>query len=80
MERRGRERKRSVSSLVRRREEAVGRGGGSADSGFEDLKVPKFASRGLGLGSRATTPRGELGMEIEMDLKVPWDVSVKKVP
>jgi len=47
------------------------------DSGYEDLKVPKLASRGLGFGSRATTPRGE---EIEMDLKMSGDVTVKKVP
>ncbi|KIM42677.1 hypothetical protein M413DRAFT_121554 [Hebeloma cylindrosporum] len=79
MERRGRERKRSVSSHVRRREEAAGRGG-SVDSGFEDLKLPNLASRSLGVGSRATTPYGELGMDIEMDSKVPGDVSVKKVP
>ena len=65
MERRGWERKRSVSSHVRRREEALG--GTSVDSGYEDLMVPKLVSRGLGIGSRATTPRGELGMEIEMD-------------
>ena len=49
----------------------------SVDSGYEDLKVPKLASRGLGFGSRATTPRGE---EIEMDLKMSGDVTVKKVP
>jgi len=37
------------------------------DSGYEDLKVPKLVSRGFGIGSGATTPRGELGMEIEMN-------------
>lgn len=78
MERRGRERKRSVSSHVRRREEEAGRG--STDSGYEDSRVPKLASRGLALGSSTTTPRGEFGMEMEMDVKVPLDVSVKKVP
>ena len=78
MERRGRERKRSVSSHVRRREEAVGRT--SVDSGYEDSKVPKLASRGLRFGSRAATPRGELGTEIEMELKMSGDVTVKKVP
>ena len=80
MERRGREQKRSVSSHVRRREEAAGRGGGSVDSGYEDLKVPKLVSRALGFGSRATTPYGEQGVEIELDSKVLENVSVKKVP
>jgi len=78
MERRGRERRRSISSHVRRREEAAGRGSGSMVGWYEESKVEKLASRGLGLGSRTTTPRGELGMEMEMDVKIP-DVSVKEV-
>jgi hypothetical protein len=78
MERRGRERKRSVLSHVKRREEAVGQT--SVDSGYEDLAVPKLVSKGLGLGFRATAPYGAQGMEIIIDLKMSGNVAVKKVP
>jgi hypothetical protein len=73
MERRGRERQRSASSHVRRREEEPERRERrSIDSGSGDLKAPKLGLNGFlgwGFGSRARAPHEEQPLELEIDLK-----------
>jgi len=73
MERRGRERQRTASSHVRRREEeSERRGRGSMDSEDGGLKVPKLGLKGLlglGLGSRAAATHQGQELELGMGLK-----------
>ncbi|KAF8164730.1 hypothetical protein B0H34DRAFT_208824 [Crassisporium funariophilum] len=73
MERRGRERERSTSTNIRRREEDMERREQTArGTGERDVKKGELQGRmvGLGYGSRISTRDADQGMEVEMDTRI----------